>query len=205
MDITATRILKAASDIPEYQAISNYLLSRRAFPKVTVAPMAGGTYGTFSSPGFFSDGRIPARGLLAFNEQAQGWNPQAMAPTAVHETGHAAQHQLIKQYYEIKKKPNKTELENQFLGNFQKFIGSSKPEISDWIKKVSPNFAKQEEGYRATGPEALSFAIENSAFPYSEDAYNAPAHIDPTLATTFQLLLDQAQRVQNQQPASQGR
>lgn len=205
MDATSTRILKAASDNPEYQAISNYLLSRRAFPEVATAPMRGGTYGKFTTPGFFSDGVIPERGLLSFNELSQQWSPQAMAPTAVHETTHAANRQLIKQYYEVQKKPNKTELDNQFLGNFQKIIGSSKPEISDWLKKVSPTFAKQEAGYRATGPEALSFAVENSAFPYSEDAYNAPAHIDPTIATTFQLLLDQAQRVQNQQPASQGR
>lgn len=135
MDKTATRILQKASDNPEYQALSNYLLSRRAFPEVTTAPMAGGTYGKFTSPAFFSDGSIPARGLLSFNEQAQQWNPQAMVPTAVHEATHAANRQLIKQYYEVKKKPDKTELDNQFMANFQKFIGSSKPEIADWLKR----------------------------------------------------------------------
>lgn len=205
MDVTATRILQQASDNPEYQAIANYLMSRRAFPQVGVAPMREGVYGSFTTPGFFSSGEVPARGLLNFNYNSKYWNPKEMVPTAIHESTHAAEKQLLSQYYEIKKKQDKTDLDNQFLDNFQKIIGSSKSEISDWINKVAPTFRKDEASYRTKGNEALAFGVEHSAQPQHEDSYKTPAHINPSIATAFMLLLDQAQRVQNQKPASQGR
>ena len=86
------------------------------------------------------------------------------------------------------------------MDNFQKIIGSSEPEISNWLKKVSPTFYEENKGYRAKSNEALAFGVENAAFPSANTNRPAPQHIDPTIATQFQLLLDQAQRLQNQQP-----
>lgn len=204
MEPAIVNILQKASDNNEYQQLANYLMSRRSMPDFNLGYMPG-TYGKFITPGLFSSGNIPERGVVSINESAKTWNPEAMSPTMVHELTHAAERQMIKQYYEIKNKPNKTELENQFLNNFQKIIGSSEPEISNWLKKVSPEFYEENKGYRAKSGEALSFGVENAAFKAPTSNQPAPQHVDPTIATTLMLLLDQAQRVQNQQPQSQGR
>lgn len=196
MDQTLTKILQAASNNPEYQAIANYLMSRRAMPQMQI----GGTnsYGSFVTPGLFSSGQIPDRGLIKLHEGYGNVLPSEAASTLTHEATHATERQMIKQYYELKNKPNKTDLEQQFLGNFQKIIGSSEPQIKNWLQTVAPQFAKDKADYRAKSNEALAFGVENSVF--KEPLSNAPAHVDPTIATQFQLLLDQAQRVQDQQP-----
>ena len=98
MDPTITKILQAASDNPEYQAIANYLMSRRAMPDFNLDYMPG-KYGKFTSPGLFSSGKIPERGIVSFNESARQWDPKSMAPTASHEMTHAAEKQLIKQLH----------------------------------------------------------------------------------------------------------
>jgi hypothetical protein len=200
MDQALTKILQKASENPEYQAIANYLMSRRAMPEMQI----GGTqhYGSFSTPSLFSGNSVPDRGLLKLNNFAQSADPALIAPTVTHETTHAAERQLIKQYYEIKGKPQKTDLEKRFLDNFQKIVGSSEPEITKWINKVAPGF---NDSYRTRSNEALAFGVENAAFKNVPSDYAAPQHVDPTIATQFQLLLDQAQNVQNQQPQSQGR
>lgn len=202
MDQKLTKILQAASDNPEYQSIANYLMARRAMPEMQI----GGTsaYGSFTTPALFSGNKVPDRGLLKLNENSRYVNPSAVAPTMLHESTHAAERQMIKQYYELKDKPNKTDLEKQFLGNFQKIIGSQDAEITNWIKKIVPEFANKESGYRTRSNEALAFGVQNAAFKDTASSYQAPPHIDPTIATQFQLLLDQAQRVQDQQ-APKGR
>lgn len=196
MDQALIKILQSASDNPEYQAIANYLMARRAMP----AMQLGGTnsYGSFVVPGLFSSGLIPDRGVVRLNQGYVNASPIEGAATLTHESTHAAERQLIKQYYELKDKPNKTELEQQFLGNFQKIIGSSNPEIKNWLQQVVPEFAKNKADYRAKSNEALAFGVENSSF--NDPISSAPAHIDPTIATQFMLLLDQAKRVQDQQP-----
>lgn len=204
MDPILVKILQASSNNPEYQQLADYLMSRRAYPDVALKYMPG-KYGSFTSPGLFSDGKVPNRGIVSLNEAAKQWDPTQMAPTMTHELTHAAEKQMIKQYYEINKKTNKTELEKQFLNNFQKILGSSEGEIRNWIKQIAPEFAKQESDYRATAGEGLAFGVGNSAFEKTASDRPAPLHVDPTIATMFGLLLDQAQRVQNEQKQSQGR
>jgi len=205
MDAVITRILQKASDNPDYQTIANYLMSRRAFPQMQLDPVPSSKLGSFSAPGLFSDGRVPERGIVNINNYSRYQNPADVAPVVAHELTHATERQLIKQYYEIKNKQNKTELDNQFLNNFQKIIGSSEPEIKNWLSKVSPEFVKEEGDYRAKSNEALAFGLENSIFPNVVSSYKVPSHVDPTIATSLMLLLDQAQRVQEQKPQSQGR
>lgn len=204
MDSTLIKILQESSNNPTYQTLADYLISRRAYPELRFQNMPG-KYGTFTSPGLFSNNSIPDRGVLSLNEAAKQWDPKAMAPTMTHELTHAAEKQMIKQYYEIKNKTNKTDLEKQFINNFQKIIGSSESEINKWMKKVVPGFVKDEGDYRATGREGLAFGVGNSAFEKTESDRPAPAHVDPTIYTVFNLLLDQAKRVQDEQKQYQGR
>jgi hypothetical protein len=205
MDAAITKILQKASENPEYQALANYLMSRRAMPQMQREYLGENTLGSFVTPGLFGSGKIPDRGILKLNRFSEYQNPNDVVPTVSHEMTHAAERQMIRQYYEIKAKPNKSELETQFIDNFQKIIGSSKPEIANWLKTIAPEYAKQGEGYRSTSTEALAFGLQNAAYDNTGSQRFAPEHIDPTIATSLMLLLDQAQRVQNQQPASQGR
>jgi hypothetical protein len=205
MDVALVKILQKASNNPEYQTLANYLMSRRSMPQMQREFLGDNTLGSFVTPGLFSSGKVPDRGILKINRFSEYQDPNTVVPTVTHEMTHAAERQLIKQYYEVKAKQNKSELETQFIDNFQKIIGSSKPEIANWLKSVSPDFAKQNEGYRSTSTEGLAFGLQNAAFENPDSQRFAPAHIDPTIATSLMLLLDQAQRVQNQQPASQGR
>jgi len=205
MDAALTKILQKASDNPEYQTLANYLMSRRSMPQMQREFLGDNTLGSFVTPGLFSSGKVPDRGILKVNRFSEYQDPNTVVPTVTHEMTHAAERQLIKQYYEVKAKKDKSELETQFMDNFQKIIGSSKPEIANWLKSVAPEYAKQGEGYRSTSTEGLAFGLQNAAFANTGSQRFAPEHIDPTIATSLMLLLDQAQRVQNQQPASQGR
>ena len=205
MDAAITKILQKASENPEYQTLANYLMSRRAMPQMQREYLGDNTFGSFVTPGLFSSGKVPDRGILKLNQFSEYQNPSDVVPTVSHEMTHAAERQMIRQYYEIKAKRDRSELETQFMNNFQKIIGSSKPEIANWLKSVAPEYAKQGEGYRSTSTEGLAFGLQNAAYANTGSQRFAPEHIDPTIATSLMLLLDQAQRVQNQQPASQGR
>jgi len=204
MDKYLTRVLQLASDNPEYQALSNYLMSRRAFPEIQYRPDFSETYGSFRQPGLFNS-IVPNRGLINLNAEPTSTGAQYITPTLTHELTHAAQRQLDYQYRELQSKRNKSDLEKQFIDNYEKIIGYQTPEIYNQIKKIAPDFSEKKSDYRASTGEALAFGLENSAYPKNELASKAPSHVDPTLATQLMLLLEQAQRVQDQQPASQGR
>jgi hypothetical protein len=204
MDKYLTRVLQLASDNPEYQALSNYLMSRRAFPEIQYRPDFSGTYGSFSQPGLFNS-PVPNTGLVKLNANPESTGAQYMTPTLTHELTHAAQRQLDYQYRELQNKKNKSDLEKQFVDNYEKIIGYRTPEISNQIKQLAPQFLQDKGDYRASTGEALAFGLENSAYPKNDFSSKAPSHVDPTLATQLMLLLEQAQRVQDQQPASQGR
>ncbi len=130
MDAALTKILQKASDNPEYQTLANYLMSRRSMPQMQREFLGDNTLGSFVTPGLFSSGKVPDRGILKVNRNAEYQDPSTVVPTVTHEMTHAAERQLIKQYYEVKAKREKSELETQFMDNFQKIIGSSKPEIA---------------------------------------------------------------------------
>jgi hypothetical protein len=148
---------------------------------------------------------LPERGLLKINRNPESTNPENVIPTLTHEMTHATHRQLDRQYAELYYKKNKTDIEKQFMNNYEKIIGFKEPAISNQIQQMAPDFAKNKSNYRATGREAMAFGLENSVFPENIFASNAPSHVDPTMATQLMLLLEQAQRVQDQQPASQGR
>jgi len=109
MDAALTKILQKASDNPEYQALANYLMSRRAMPQMQREYLGDNTLGSFVTPGFLSSGSVPERGILKINRFSEYQNPNDVVPTMTHEMTHATERQLIKQYYEVKKKRNKNE------------------------------------------------------------------------------------------------
>lgn len=199
MDKYLTRVLQLASENPEYQALSNYLMSRRAFPEIQYKPNPSNTFGSFREGGLFSDGVNP-RGLVRLNAQPESTGAKYMTPTLTHELTHATEEQLIRQYYELKNKPKKTDLEKQFMDNFQKIVGSSEPQIRTQIQQLSPEFSNLNSNYRTSSTEGLAFGVQNSAYPENIFINKAPSHVDPTIATQLMLLLEQAQRVQDQQP-----
>jgi hypothetical protein len=204
MDKYLTRALQLASENPEYQALANYLISRRSFPEIQYKPNFSQTYGSFTSPGLFGL-PMPERGILKINADPQSTNPENVIPTLTHEMTHATHRQLDKQYSELLQKKNKTDIEKQFMDNYEKIIGWREPEIGNQLKQIAPEFREKKSNYRSSSREALAFGLENSVFPENLFASKAPAHVDPTMATQLMLLLEQAQRVQDQQPASQGR
>ena len=160
------------------------------------------SYGTFSSPGLFGGINTPPNGVIRLPRNTPTVNPTDVAPTILHELTHATQTQLYQQYNELKNKKNKTDLEKQFMENFDKIMRS---QPTEQIAKFSPEFAKNKVDYRSRGDEALSFALENANYANAPSKWSAPPHVDPTLATQMMLLLEQAQRTQNQQPTLQGR
>jgi len=203
MDKYLTRLLQLASENPEYKALADYLMSRRSYPEIQYKRDFSNTYGAFEYPGLFSD--MQKRGVVKLNADPAITGAEYVAPTLTHELTHATKNQLVKQYLEIRKKSNKTDLEKQFIDSFQKIMGENAMGIAKQIQQMSPEFAKKESDYRATSTEGLAFALQNSAYPKYPLARNAPPHVDPTIATQLMLLLEQAQKVQNQQPQSQGR
>ena len=202
MDETIANILKTASSNPDYQQIANYLMSRRSYPEIAYMNKPSSNYGTFTSQGMFGNANIPQRGIVSINRNASTVDPNLVAPTLVHELTHASETQLYKQYNEIKGKSNKTDVERQFIENFTKIMGAK---ATEQASAINPEFTKNNTAYRTRGDEALAFALANVNYPNSPSEQNAPSHIDPTIATQLMLLLEQAQRVQNQQPTSQGR
>jgi hypothetical protein len=202
MDQTIANILKVASNNPDYQQIANYLMSRRSYPEIAYMNKPSSNYGTFTTQGMFGTANIPQRGIVSLNRNASTVNPDMVAPTLTHELTHAAETQLYRQYNELKAKSNKSDIERQFMENFDKILGSK---VTEQASAIQPEYTKNRSAYRTRGDEALAFALENVNYPNAPSDNSAPAHIDPTIATQLMLLLEQAQRVQNQQPASQGR
>ena len=202
MDQSIVNILRAASNNPDYQQIANYLMSRRSYPEISYMNKPSSNYGTFTTQGLFGNANVPKRGVVSLNRNASVANPELVAPTLTHELTHAAETQLYRQYNELKAKSNKSDIERQFMDNFEKILGSK---VTEQASAIQPEYTKNRTAYRTRGDEALAFALQNVNYPNSPSDNYAPEHIDPTIATQLMLLLEQAQRVQNQQPASQGR
>lgn len=199
MDQTLTKILQSASDNPEYQAIANYLMSRRAMPNIQYGGKPE-VFGTFTPPSLFN--QQYRNGNLTINPNAAFVPPQEVAPVMQHEMTHAAYNQLFYQADALRKsKQPKTEAEQRFLDTFDKITKG----VPDQLKAIDATYQEKNKGYRANTDESLAFALQNASNPAYKEGWNAPTHVDPTLATQLMILLDQAQNLQNKKPQSQGR
>ena len=204
MDREMTGILREAIKNPLYRQLAEYLTARRAMPDMKTGYLTDGTNGEFiTSNG--TDPKISPAGLVKLR---YGNPSEAATSTLVHELTHAAARQMAYQKGEQQraKLPN-TQLANayaklMFEGNF--FGASSEPQ-RDMINTLpgGKEFMRKGANYRTTDTELPAFAVGNTqnAAPH----WPAPAHIDPTVATEFMILLDAAMRDMKANPGPQGR
>ena len=200
-DIRKQRILKNASDSPEYQALANYLMMRRAMPQLnTSAPLGDSTNGVFVTPGIFGDKDIPNRGLLELNWRN---NENDSTRTMSHEMTHAAHRQWGNQYLEISRKlrsdpSSVTPDERRLYDAYDKIFGVEKGTnkgVGGLLSRLSPDWAKEEQDYRSTSEEFHPFGVGNVQ-TQSQATRQAPPHVDATAATEAMILNELATRVQ---------
>ena len=124
----------------------------------------------------------------------QNLPPADLQNTVMHEYTHATQNQMDKQAWDVYNKQQagtSTHLDDQFLDAYHKMMAPSTmptPQIND-------------VGYRWNNrKEAMAFGTANMNIPDSSSRSNPmPNHYDPTAATQHAILLDLAQRAQQQQ------
>jgi len=195
-DVRKQRILKAASESPEYQQLSNYLISRRAMPEMNMSAALGeGTNGEFAYPGLFVKD-VPDRGKLSIN-----WRiPEDGATrTLTHEMTHAAHRQWGEQYLEISRKIRNapdtvTPDERRLYDAYSKFYGDGAYGV-DALKALAPAWGKEEDAYRASNDEIRPFGVGNMQ-QQNTPTRSAPPHVDATAATEAMILNELATRVQ---------
>jgi hypothetical protein len=110
----------------------------------------------------------------------------------MHELTHGTQKQMREQYHT----PGAGK---QFTDAYAKLMGvgpNAGPEAV--TKKMAPQWNDEGKLYRTTPNELQAHAVGNMS-PMPHPSMGAPAHVDPTLATEFMILLDLATRDQAQQ------
>ena len=187
MDDYLVRVLKLAQEDPRYQQLAEYLVSRRAMPEMSTRYL-GSTSGDFEDRGAGS-------GKLRLNSELTN-NPSAAVKTLSHEMTHASMAQMGRQWYDLYKKPNKTPEEQRFVDNYEKVLSGTKNSgLLTQMQAFDPEWYQKNTGYRSSYAEAPAFAIGDLKKNYS--AHNAPLHMDPSIATQYMQLLDQAQKLQS--------
>jgi hypothetical protein len=74
--------------------------------------------------------------------------------------------------------------------------------------KLNPAWTESQEGYRASSGELPAWAMGNVANTnplVNYDTYNTPSHLNSTLATEYQILLDLATRDAKANPNKKAR
>jgi hypothetical protein len=170
------------ADDPLTQALTRYLVQRGALPVIQENRTTDGSQGQFS----YGDA-YPPQGALTVA-------PNATAGTYAHELTHAAQRQLVEQYYhQIDGREAK---DPAFVDAYNKlqFRGAQQ----DLMQRLGGSFAKENEGYRTSATEAPAFAVGNMVDnAHGGYTWPAPAHIDPTMASELAMLLEIASRKGN--------
>jgi len=202
-------IIREAGKQPQYQEMVDYLMQRRSLPNIEQKYLGPGTYGEFAIPAR-ARSPLPPAGVIRIH-----MNPtlEGGVNTLTHETTHAAERQLQKQYSEEKYPGVVGYGKNQFTDAYEKLSfnlyadkdkGRNPPQ--DLMQKLDRLWTAQYDDYRSTTSEARAFGVGNSTTPKNMmPPENAPPHIDSTLATEFMILLDLAKRSMKDRPQSQGR
>lgn len=174
------------ADKPEYRAITDYLTARGKMPEMQTRWLGDGVNGRFDRNSVFGD-ELPKGGRITISS-----NPNAVDQkgTVVHELTHAVDAELINQYHSKKQPPGK-----QFSDAYKKLRLGSDANVA---KTIAPEFALANRDYRASNTEVRAFGMGSTQGGNSP--YPAPAHIDSTAATEFQILLDLAMRDQVSAP-----
>jgi hypothetical protein len=194
------QLLQQAAESPQYGELVDYLSARRMMPPIE---QKYGARGEFSRNTAFGN-TLPKTGVVSL-----GYN--ATPSTVVHELTHAADKQLDAQYYTLRNKRNLTPQEQQFMQAYEKLVYSpgqmfgqkSESTRGNVARTIAPEWANEARGYRATGSELAAFGMGSTVAPNVH--YPAPAHIDPSYATEFSILLDMARKLQKSQPVTDKR
>ena len=196
-------LMQLASERPEYAALANYLTSRSAMPPVSFGALPSGSTGEFRQRGIFSNSNVPDTGQVTLTDRflSQRVNPEVAVPTMTHEMTHAAQKELIAQT--MQKDIADQQAKQQFLDAYAKLSydrnqrGRAAFAPNALAHKLNPAWTEKREGYRASADELPAWAmgaVTNNSPYYDYDTANTPAHLNPTLATEYQILLDLATR-----------
>jgi len=164
-----------------YPDIEKYLQTRDAMPDVQISSnLPEGTNGMFSSI------NLPiGSGQLKINKST----PKQILPSVLtHEMAHAADRQMMQQAME----QGMFGKSNQFTEAYQKLVGLEGRNRTDLARKINPDWASDNQYYRALPQEIAAHGVGAFSGPNTQD--RAPKHVDATAATEFQILLDLAQR-----------
>lgn len=161
---------------PLYQQLMGYLQQRKAVPEISPEPAPTGASGAFSY-----GGDLPLPGILRFGRGAD-------FGTLTHELTHAADRQLVDQFYgqlNSRKEP----ADRQFDQAYRKLLGWEGRE--KMVDALAPGWRAKEDPYRTSSTELGAYAVGNMA---GRPAWSAPPHVDSTLATEAAILLELASR-----------
>lgn len=187
MDKNVAFLLRAASEKPEYRAISDYLLARRGMPGIEEANLGYTTSGMYERNTFLG-GELPRNGKVTLNKYN---TPSDSVGTLIHELTHAAQNQMS-----IQNADRKDRAGSQFTDAYKKLMSGQAGKLAALL---NPEFAARTSDYRSTSNELQAFGMGNSSIE-GRPRSPAPLHTDPTMATEFQILLDLAMRDQATKP-----
>jgi hypothetical protein len=207
-------LMQLASERPEYAALAQYLTSRSAMPPVAFDYLPSGNTGRFTSRGFFSNGSIPTTGMVTLSDRFlnRGYDPTNAVPSLTHELTHAAQNEM--DYQKRQKEIADPQAKQQFLEAYSKLgYDATKRSRAAFAQnalanRLNPEWTAKNEGYRASAGELPAWAMGDVANrnPLNDyDPYGTPAHLNPTLATEYQILLDLATRDAKANPNKKAR
>jgi hypothetical protein len=183
-------------------------------PPVSFNFLPSGSTGEFVQKGVFSNTDTPRTGKVALTDQflRRGNDPTNAIPTLTHELTHASQKAMVSQ--SLSKDAEDKQTKQQFLDAYSKLNydpnkrGRSAFAASDLSNKLNPTWTEQNERYRASSNELPAWAmgdVANRNPLYRYDDYGAPTHLNPTLATERQILLDLATRDARANPNKRNR
>ena len=186
-------LLAETAKYPQYGELVGYLTEREMMPPIEQRYLGSATRGRFKQNGWGSN-ELPKTGVIELN---YGAGPSSV----LHELTHAADEQLDTQYYQAKyKKSDLTPEEKRFVAAYTKLSKNPTARNSNPAKwprlqlanKLSPEWAKEENQYRATMGELPAWGMGSTV--QRDRDYNPPLHLDPTMATEFLILMDLARR-----------
>ena len=164
-----------------YQELEKYLQARGEMPTVKIGGiMPDGTNGMFNS-----DNLNIGSGVIKISSDT----PKKVLPSVLtHEMTHAADRQLKQQAIE----QGMFGKSNQFTDAYAKLVGPEGVNRTKIARKINPEWASDNQYYRAEPKEVAAHGVGAFAGPNIQD--RAPRHVDATAATEFQILMELAQR-----------
>jgi hypothetical protein len=181
-------LIDRASQQPVFQEITGYL--GPAMPKFRY----GGGAELMGASGQFNP--LSPREIVLAERFGYGANSAKGEETAIHELTHAAINKMHWDYQAAKKKRKSDPTAAQFADAYEKLL--LRPDFASQMSAVAnrmdPQWVQKNKSYRATSAELPASAV-GVASTGTADEYNAPLHLNPTLATQFRVLLDLANRV----------